>query len=61
MSSLTEITLQLIHKKLDEILDAITEEKRLAEHDVFKRKEKPVTQEQFNSAMEKVMKLVNRE
>ena len=60
MSSLTEITLQLIHKKLDEILDAITEEKRLNQNDVFSRKEKPITQEQFNAAMEKVMKLVNK-
>lgn len=60
MSSLTEITLQLIHKKLDEILDAITEEKRLNQNDVFPRKEKPITQEQFNAAMENVMKLVNK-
>jgi len=48
MSSLTEITLQLIHKKLEEILAAI------------KRQEKSITQEQFNAAMEKVMKLVNK-
>ena len=60
MSSLTEITLQLIYKKLDEILDAITEEKRLNQNDVFPRKEKPITQEQFNAAMENVMKLVNK-
>ena len=60
MSSLTEVTLQLIYKKLDEILDAITEEKRLNQNDVFPRKEKPITQEQFNAAMENVMKLVNK-
>ena len=48
MSSLTEITLQLIHKKLEEILAAI------------KRQEKPFTQEQFNSAMLEVMELVNK-
>ena len=61
MSSLTEITLQLIHKKLDEILAAIKgNEKILNENDVFSRKEKPITQEQFNAAMEKVMKLVNK-
>jgi len=60
MASLTEITLQLIYKKLDEILDAITEEKRLNQNDVFPRKEKPITQEQFNAAMENVMKLVNK-
>ena len=48
MSSITEITLQLIYKKLDEILAAI------------KRQEKPITQEQFNSAMKEVIKLVNK-
>ena len=48
MSSLTEITLQLIHKKLDEILAAI------------KGKENPITQEQFNAAMKEVMKVVNK-
>ena len=61
MSTLVEITLQLIHKKLDEILAAIKgQEKILNENDVFSRKEKPITQEQFNAAMEKVMKLVNK-
>jgi hypothetical protein len=48
MSSLAEITLQLIYKKLEEILAAI------------KRKEKPITQEQFNTAMKEVMELVNK-
>ena len=61
MSSLTEITLQLIYKKLEEILAAIKgQEKILNENDVFSRKEKPITQEQFNAAMENVMKLVNK-
>ena len=61
MSSLTEITLQLIYKKLEEILDAIKgQEKILNENDVFSRKNKPVTQEQFNTAMEEVMKVVNK-
>ena len=61
MSTLVEITLQLIHKKLDEILVAIKgQEKILNENDVFSRKEKPITQAQFNAAMEKVMKLVNK-
>ena len=61
MSSLTEITLQLIYKKLDEILAAIKgQEKILNENDVFSRKNKPITQEQFNAAMEKVMTLVNK-
>jgi hypothetical protein len=48
VSSLTEVTLQLIYKKLDEILDAI------------KGKEKPITQEQFNTAMQEVIDLVNK-
>ena len=48
MSSITEITLQLIYKKLDEILAAIT------------RQEKPITQEQFNAAMKEVIDLVNK-
>ena len=61
MSTLTEITLQLIYKKLEEILAAIKgQEKIMNENDVFSRKEKPITQEQFNAAMEKVMKLVNK-
>ena len=61
MSSLTEVTLQLIYKKLEEILTAIKgQEKILNENDVFSRKNKPITQEQFNAAMENVMKLVNK-
>jgi len=48
MASLTEITLQLIYKKLDKILDAI------------KGKENPITQEQFNKAMKEVIDLVNK-
>jgi len=35
MSTLTEITLQLIYKKLEEILAAIQEEKTLSENDIF--------------------------
>ena len=60
MSSITEITLQLIYKRLEEILAAITEEKTLNENDVFSRKEKPITQEQFNKAMKEVIDLVNK-
>jgi len=61
MSTLTEITLQLIYKKLEEILAAIKgQEKILYENDIFRRKEKPITQAQFNTAMENVMKLVNK-
>jgi translation initiation factor IF-2 len=48
MSSITETTLQLIYKKLEEILAAI------------KGKEKPITQEQFNTAMKEVIDLVNK-
>ena len=48
MSTLVEITLQLIYKKLEEILAAI------------KRQEKPITQEQFNAAMKEVIELVNK-
>ena len=61
MSSLTEITLQLIYKKLEEILAAIQEEKTLNQNDVFPRKEKIVSQDQFNKAMKEVMKLVNKQ
>ena len=60
MSSITEITLQLIYKRLEEILAAIKEEKTLNENDVFSRKEKPITQEQFNKAMKEVIDLVNK-
>jgi hypothetical protein len=61
MSSLTEITLQLIYKKLEEILAAIKgQEKILNENDVFSRTTKHVTQEQFITAMKEVMKLVNK-
>jgi len=61
MSTLTEITLQLIYKKLEEILAAIQDEKALNENDVFLRKEKIVSQDQFNKAMKEVMKLVNKQ
>ena len=61
MSSLTEITLQLIYKKLEEILAAIRgQEKLLNENDVFSRKENPITQAQFNKAMRDVMNSVNK-
>jgi hypothetical protein len=60
MANLTEITLQLIYKKLEEILDFLKEEKTLNESDIFPRKEKIVSQEQFNTAMREVMDLVNK-
>jgi len=55
MADLTEITLQLIYKKLDEILIAI---KGQSEGEPVKPK--PLTQKQFNNAMDAVMKEVNK-
>ncbi|MDC3375271.1 hypothetical protein OAW27_00335 [bacterium] len=56
MANLTEITLQLIHQKLDEILVAITKNQGTTEEAA----ETSVTQEQFTTAMDEVMKLVNK-
>jgi|13_taG_2_1085334.scaffolds.fasta_scaffold276047_2 hypothetical protein len=56
MANLTEITLQLIHQKLDEILVAITKNQGTTEEAA----ETAVTQEQFTAAMNEVMKLVNK-
>jgi len=53
---LTEITLQLIYKKLDEILIAIKQ----GQSEDEKVKAKPLTQKQFNNAMDEVMKEVNK-
>jgi len=61
MSNLTEATLQLIYKKLEEILAAIQHQAFFeSENDIFPRKEKIVSQDQFNKAMKEVMKLVNK-
>ncbi len=61
MANLTEITLQLIHQKLDEIFTEIKgKNKLLTEHDVFIREKKPITQDQFNTVMDEVMKVVNK-
>jgi len=60
MSSSTEITLQRIYTKLEEILAAIQEEKTLNQNDIFRRKENPITQAQFNKAMRDVMNSVNK-
>jgi len=99
MTNLTQITLQLIVKKLDQILkllklgrrsvDREEEEKTLNENDIFSRpdnpehafmrkesgihfnrtpkepeppkeEEKSVSQDQFNTAMKKVMHWVNK-
>tara|TARA_B110000467_G_scaffold130143_1_gene124326 strand:+ start:296 stop:472 length:177 start_codon:yes stop_codon:yes gene_type:complete len=56
MANLTEITLQLIHQKLDEILVAITKNQGTTE----KAAETSITQEQFTVAMNEVIKLVNK-
>ncbi len=56
MTNLTEDTLQLIYKKLDEILTAITKYQSDSENPGVK----PITQKQFNDAMNEVMKLVNK-
>ena len=99
MTNLTQVTLQLIVKKLDQILkllklgrrsvDREEEEKQLNENDIFSRpdnpehafmrkesglhfnrtpkepdppkeEEKSVSQDQFNTAMKKVMHWVNK-
>lgn len=56
MANLTEITLQLIHQKLDEILVAITENRGAVEKVLVNT----VTQEEFTAAMNEVIKLVNK-
>ena len=56
MANLTEITLQLIHQKLDEILVAITKNQGTTEEAL----ETSVTQEEFTAAMNEVIKLVNK-
>jgi hypothetical protein len=48
--------LQLIHKKLDEILIAITENRGAVE----RASVNTVTQEEFTAAMNEVIKLVNK-
>ena len=95
MADLTQVTLQLMVQKLDNILKAVNsiklgrrsvdreeEEKTLNKHDIFSRPGNPehsfmrkdkvgevskefpypdgLTQDQFNKAMENVMKWVNK-
>jgi len=55
MADLSEVTLQLIYKKLDEILIAIKGQSEDAPV-----KPKPLTQKQFNEVMAEVMKKVNK-
>ena len=56
MADLSEITLQLIYKKLDEILVAIKQ----GQSEDEQAKPKPLTQKQFNNAMQEVIKEVNK-
>lgn len=58
MADLSEITLQLIYKKLDEILHAITKNQGAGDND--EPKSKPISQEKFNTAMNKAVKEVNK-
>jgi hypothetical protein len=55
MADLSEVTLQLIYKKLDEILHAIK-----GQGEDAPVKPKPLTQKQFNEVMAEVMKKVNK-
>ena len=54
---MTEV-LQLIYKKLDEILNAITKNQETGGE--VKSKPKPISQEKFNTAMDNVVKEVNK-
>jgi len=57
MTTVTEV-LQLIYQKLDEILHAIT--KNRGAGDENEPKPKPISQEKFNTAMDEVVKEVNK-
>ena len=62
MANLSEITLQLIVNKLDQILKTIKLGRRSSDRDEEAKilEDKPVSQDQFNTAMDDVMKLVNK-
>ena len=57
MASLTEVTLQLIVKKLDEILKVVKLGRRSQDRE---EKKEPVSEEKFVKAMHNVMDWVNR-
>ena len=57
MASLTEVTLQLIVKKLDEILKVVKLGRRSQDRE---EKKEPVSEEKFVKAMHNVMKWVNK-
>ena len=59
MASLTQVTLQLIVKKLDEILKILKLGRRSSNRDE-KKEDKSVSEEKFITAMKNVMKWVNK-
>ena len=62
MASLTEVTLQLIVKKLDEILKVVKLGRRSQDRPdkEEKKEDKSVSQDRFNTAMHNVIEWVNR-
>ena len=59
MASLTEVTLQLIVQKLDEILKVVKLGRRSQDREE-KKEDKSVSQDRFNTAMHNVIEWVNR-
>ena len=59
MASVTHEALQLIVKKLDQILKILKLGRRTTNRD--EKKEESVSQDQFNSAMKNVMHWVNKD
>ena len=59
MASLTEVTLQLIVKKLDEILKVVKLGRRSQDREE-KKEDKSVSQDRFNTAMHNVIEWVNK-
>ena len=59
MASLTQVTLQLIVKKLDEILKILKLGRRSSNRDE-KKEDKSVSEEKFITAMKNVMNWVNK-
>ena len=62
MASLTEVTLQLIVQKLDEILKVVKLGRRSQDRPdkEEKKEDKSVSQDRFNTAMHNVIEWVNR-
>ena len=59
MASLTQVTLQLIVKKLDEILKILKLGRRSSNRNE-KKEDKSVSQDRFNTAMHNVIEWVNK-